>query len=356
MALQVSMPIDKWDFVFFCLFAIGLSGMVAHFWIGRDPGMAWSAGCVYAVILYFDSQAFRLMTRSRSQGFVKLHIYFAFSSISIAATWGLMIAINKVHGFLPTTVASNLFAHAHLAAIGWVSMMVFGMSYRLLPMFLPGEPARGKIPWISPVFIEIGALGIFISLLAESKLLVMFAVVVVCGIFLFFLSAIRTALRRKPVPPPIPPNPDFAILQVACCFFWLVVTIILGLLFAGGYFPVTEIQWRLVYAFTGLVGFLSQMVIAMRPKILSIFTWYHAFQRFGNSVTIPRPVDMPVRKLQASTFLLWFIGIPLFASGIWLESSLAIRGAAILLLISLAASTLNEFLILRHIFKSRSAD
>ena len=117
--------------------------------------MAWSGGCVYAAILFLSVKIFAKLLRSRTQGFVKLHLYFGFLNLLIAASWGLLMAINKVHGFLRTSVTSNLFAHAHVAAIGWVCMIVFGISYRLLPMFLPGSPPKGATPWFIALFIEI---------------------------------------------------------------------------------------------------------------------------------------------------------------------------------------------------------
>jgi cbb3-type cytochrome oxidase subunit 1 len=40
-------------------------------------------------------------------------------------------------------VLANVFAYAHLAAVGWVSLMVVGVAYRLLPMVLPSELRRG---------------------------------------------------------------------------------------------------------------------------------------------------------------------------------------------------------------------
>ena len=352
MALQTNMPGGKWDVAAFCLFAIGLSGMVSHFWIRRDSGMAWSAGCVYAAILFLSFKFFTRINRSRTQGFVKLHLYFGFSNILIAASWGLLMAINKVHGFLRSEVTSNLFAHAHLAGVGWICMIVFGMSYRLLPMFLPGTPTKGRIPWITAFLIEIGVLGVFVSLLIESGLLYLFSIFIAAGFVTFLLQAVRTALLRKPAPPPLPLRPDFAMVQVAFSFIFLVASIALGMALARGSFPPSEVQIRIVYAFLALVGFLSQMIFAMRPKILSIFTWYHAFQRYGNSVPIPRPVDMPVRWLQIITLLLWIAGVPAFAFGIFRENSNYIQFAASLLLISVITLTSNEILILRKIFRA----
>ena len=68
----------------------------------------------------------------------------AFVNILAAATLGVLIGFDKVYEFLPGFVLSNVFAHAHLAAIGWASMMVVGVAYRLLPMVLPAAMPAGS--------------------------------------------------------------------------------------------------------------------------------------------------------------------------------------------------------------------
>src|SRR3990172_7838649 len=169
MALQLYLPARRLDHILFWIYVLGVSGMVSHFWIERPAGMAYSAGCAYLVLLWMGIRMLSAFRLSKAPPFVILHILFAFANILVAGGWGLLLAINKVHGFLPTSAAPNILAHAHLAAIGWAAMMVFGVSYRLLPMFAPGEPARGPLPWISAIVLEIGVLGLFLSLLTESR-------------------------------------------------------------------------------------------------------------------------------------------------------------------------------------------
>jgi hypothetical protein len=52
---------------------------------------------------------------------VKLHVVLAFANIASAAGMGVLLAFDKVYYFLPGYILANVIAHAHLAAIGWVS-------------------------------------------------------------------------------------------------------------------------------------------------------------------------------------------------------------------------------------------
>lgn len=354
MSLGVSLPAGKVDHAVFGLFAIGVSGMVSHFWIGNDAGMAWSAGCVYAALLFIAAKLWRALRKFRAPGYVLFHIGAAITNLLVAGGWGLTVAINKTRGFLPTSPSANVLAHAHMAAIGWAAMLVFGVAYRLLPMFVPGEPARGRLPWISGLMLEAGVLGLFVALLAQSAWSLAAGVVVCAGIALFLISAVRTVRKRKPAPPPEPPRPDFGLLHALFAFSCIAASSVAGLSLTR--LPQTEstLQLALAYGFVGLVGFLGQIVIAMKPKIFSILAWYYAFTRHGGEkgVKIPRPVDMPVRTFQVFTFALWFVGVPLAAAGILFQSHTPIALGALSLLCSLLISTVHEVVILKLIFRS----
>ena len=185
MSLQLYLPARRYDVVAFLLFFVGVSGMVAHFWRSLPVGMAWSAGCVYLGILLIGTKVIRAIWRAKTPGLVKIHTIFAFVNLFAGGAWGFLVAVNKVHGFLPTSSYANVIAHAHLAAIGWGTMMVFGIAYRLLPMFLPSEPVKGTIPWASAILMEVGIIGFFFSTLSDSTARQFFATLIAGGIFLF---------------------------------------------------------------------------------------------------------------------------------------------------------------------------
>ncbi len=99
--------------------------------------MEWSAATVCAGILIAGIRIVRQLSGAGVARAVSAHVVLAFCNIAGAATLGVLIGFDKVHRFLPRAVLSNVFAHAHVAAIGWATMMVVGVAYRLLPMVLP---------------------------------------------------------------------------------------------------------------------------------------------------------------------------------------------------------------------------
>ena len=346
MAVQVYLPARAYDVVSFFLYAIGVIGMVAHFWRDLPVGMYWSAGCAYLGIVLTGIKVLRAIRKSKSPGYVRLHISLAFANIFIGGAWGVLVGIHKVYGFLPTSSYPNVIAHAHLAAIGWAMMMVFGMAYRLLPMFLPAEPVKGKVPWTSAIFLETGVIGFFLSTLLElSQLRWPSAIFIVIGIALFLRCVLLIASKRKPAPPPEIPRPDFSMLHAPFALIALIASVFLGLILLQVAQNERTLRWAFAYGALGLVGFLGQMVIGLKPKILSVYTWYHAFSRKGSGV--PRPVDMPIRIFQITVFGLWLAGLPVLIAGLVLAESYAIRAGATLLLAALTLATIHEYSILR---------
>ena len=148
-ALRVWIPATWLDYTAFALVLIGIVGMVAHFWLQEYGGMAWSAIAVGLGIILVGVHVGRCLRHASLPRAISAHIMLAFLNILAAATLGVLIGFDKVYHFLPGFVLANVFAHAHLAALGWATMMVVGVAYRLLPMILPAAMPSGPRLWLS---------------------------------------------------------------------------------------------------------------------------------------------------------------------------------------------------------------
>src|SRR5665213_2986561 len=164
-ALRVWIPATWPDYTAFAFVLIGIAGMVAHFWVQEYCGMAWSAISVAIGIIVVGVHITLCLRHASLPRAISAHIMLAFLNILAAATLGVLIGFDKVYHFLPGFVLANVFAHAHLAALGWATMMVVGMAYRLLPMILPAAMPSGPRLWLSAVLLQAGVTGLFVTLL-----------------------------------------------------------------------------------------------------------------------------------------------------------------------------------------------
>ena len=68
-----------------------------------------------------------------------LSFFAAVIAVLIGMSWGIVMAISKDHSAMP--------AHAHLNLLGWVSLFLFGIFYRLHPSLEVSRTALMQI-WV----------------------------------------------------------------------------------------------------------------------------------------------------------------------------------------------------------------
>lgn len=349
-ALRITFRANWLDYLAFAFVAIGITGMVAHFWIVEYGGMAWSAATVASGILMAGARMLPVLFRSPLPRAVTAHAALAFLNIAGAATMGVLIAFNKVHPFLPGYVLTNVFAHAHLAAIGWASMMVVGVAYRLLPMVLPSAMPSGRRLWATAILLQAGVSGLFATLVLQSRWTVLFAVMIVVG-FAVFVAQAAWMVRHPRPKPPANRQPDPAVLHAAAALLCLAAACGLGVWLAVTPASDAKLRLAMVYGVAGLIGFLGQMVVAMEGRILPLFAWYWAFANTGSRGPVPSPHDMPWRPGQYVVFALWLSGVPALAAGLALDIILLVRAAGWCLLAATVLDTMQAAQIVSHAYR-----
>jgi hypothetical protein len=334
MTFGVLFPARKGDYVAFAMVLVGLIGMVSHFWIAEFGGMAWSAATAAIGVLYVAARCALRMRFGKVPNGVKLHIYFATANLLAAVTFGVLLGFDKVHHFLPGYVLSNVFAHAHLAAVGWVCMMVAGIGYRLLPMVLPSMTPTGGAIYVSALLLEAGVIGLFWLLVSRSGLVVFPAILIVAG-FVSFGGYVIWMFERPRRSSGHRPRLDAVSIHLAAASVWLLFACVCGLMLA--ILPLSESTLRLavLYGSLGLVGFLAQTIVGFEQRILPIAAAYWGMKKEG----LPR-----ARLLSAG---LWLVGLPAIATGLFLNTPSVLGAGAWLLF---AAALIAWFEIARLLF------
>jgi hypothetical protein len=356
LALQMEMPARRMDYVAYACALVGLIGMVGHFWIQQYEGMAWSAGTVASGVLYMTVRIALRVRRAKIPPAVKLHIILSCVNFWIAATMGLLIAIDKVVPFLPGFILSNVFAHAHLAALGWATMMVVGVGYRLLPMIFPSKIPSGRSLYASAVLLEIGVLGLFATLLLRSSWTIVFGVTIVAGLGVF-MGHVVWMRRHLAAKPPGLRRIQFGVLHAASAAVSLIAAAAIGLTLLVVPVSARSLQLAAAYGVLGLVGFLAQMVIAMEARLLPMVTWFWAYEAGRYKVPPPSPHGMRDRIVQAIVFGAWTVGIPALAMGMGAVSARLVSVGALALLVGVALATLDSILVVApavHAARARS--
>ena len=212
-ALRMPMPARPLDWTVCIGALLGASGVVAHFWLDSYSGVAWSGALLGVVFLLMAWRVLLALRSAKAPGAVRLHMGLAYGNIVLAALLGTLLAIQD-----KSRPLTEVYGHAHVAALGWAIMMVVGVGYRLLPMFLPATPPAGPLPWASAVLLELGVLGFASSFFVQGLPTTLFALCSVAGIAVFLASAVGMLGRRLPAPKKLK-TPDLGLLHTGQALF-----------------------------------------------------------------------------------------------------------------------------------------
>jgi hypothetical protein len=329
-ALGMPMPARKADAFAFASVAIGVIGMVAHFWIEEFSGMAWSGLMVGGGILHVGGRVIRGLWRAPIHGAVKLHVVLAFANIAVAAGMGVLLGFDKVHQFLPGYVLANVIAHAHLAAIGWASMIIVGIAYRMIPMLLPSALPQGKTMYASAILLETGAVGLFVTLMRQSSWTALFALIVVAGFMAFAAHvAVMCATRR---PPSIDlRSPDYSAHHALLALGSLGIAAVLGLVLALTEMSETTLRVALAYGVFGLVGFLALAIASAQLRLLPLVARLSTAHEAAGLRPLESPHTATSARLASVSWVLWLWGVPALAVGFYFTAIPLLTAGALVL-------------------------
>ncbi len=321
--------VESWlDKVSWFLFLLGFTGMASHFWLDSWNGMLWSTWLVVGSVLFVGVRTHRALRRARVDFGVRLHVNLAFLNVAMAAGLGMLLAYNKMaEPLLTIRSLDGVYAHFHLAALGWATMMVMGVGYRLVPMLLPSAMPGGLASVTSALSVEIGVLGLAASFLWRPALRGPFALCAALGVVVFLARIVRLLAQRRP-PARGLPRPDFGLMHVAQAMLYLVLAMILGLVLVFEV-PGDEVRIRLipVYAVLTLLGFLAQMILGVTARLLPLHAWFRSFAARGGTQPPAPPYSVTRQGLLAVVLILWTTATPLLAAGLYLESAPVVAAA-----------------------------
>jgi hypothetical protein len=196
------------DRVAFAAFAAGVAGAVMQFWVGQYSVMAWSALLVVAAVAHLAVRTAMGLGAAVVPWAVKLHVGLAFANMIAASAFGILLGLNRRHVWFAWSPLAPAYAHLHVAAIEWATMMFVGLAYRLIPMIVPTAMPKGSSMAASAALIECGLAVLVVSLLRQSGWTAAGALLIVAGLISFALH-IRMARRHRLPPPAALPRPDW---------------------------------------------------------------------------------------------------------------------------------------------------
>jgi hypothetical protein len=259
---------------------------------------------------------------------------------------GLFSLVNFVSHF---DAVSAMHAHAHLGGMGFFTMLIVGISYKLIPMFTLSEVQSQRRAGLSVALLNLGLTGSFFTILLRSSWKLAFALMAVAalGIYGWELRAILRARKRKAL--------DWGVryFLTAVTLLALVSVLAVVLSWPGLPFNLFTGQLENLYGFLGLIGVISFAIIGMLYKILPFLVWFGVYSKHIGRAQVPALADMYSSQMQMIGYWNFLVSLVVISAGILGQSENTIRIGSLFLIASIACLLLNVGMILIHAARPR---
>ncbi|WP_143232496.1 hypothetical protein [Alicyclobacillus vulcanalis] len=300
--------------VLFYSYLLGLAGLIGSFSVWWPPGIG-VFGVWTAVVLYgFCGNMLVSLFRTKARGAMWRFVFLAHVHLALALTAAVALALGDAHVWRAVAAyqAQILATHILLAAGGFFGFLIFGFSYKLIPMFTlaHGYDARRErwAFWLSLTALWSLVAYIWFPLFALKLVSSCFTVFA----FLAHLLAVRAILRRrvrKRVEAPI----RGVLMACALGVLWACALAVRAPFFGD------SATWRVLVPF-GIMGFVSLNVVSLTYKIVPFLVWTWQFaggHRQGSHVLISHLLDPASARIVIG---LNAFGVALVTLGVWMGS------------------------------------
>lgn len=206
----------------------------------------------------------------------------------------------------------KLLAMTHLLALGWITMIIFGALYQLIPVILEVKLYSENIAKITLLFLSAGTVLLAISFwnFSLDHSMHIAGLVLNIGVIFFAVNVFATAKRSEKKEM----ERKFILASVAWLLFTALAGLTLAINLSSPFLSVNHIELLKLHAHAGIVGWFLQLIFGVGSRLLPMFMVSHHLSK---------------EKLSASYYLI-NSGLIISLMGLYFEISIAVKfGAAI---------------------------
>ncbi len=244
---------------------------------------------------------------------------------------------------------SAMHAHAHLGGIGFFTMLIVGVSYKLIPMFTLSEVQSQRRAGLSVALLNLGLAGSFVTILLRSPWKLTFALVTIMALVIYGweLSAILRARKRRTL--------DWGIRYFLTAVAFLIPLSIMAVVLSWPGLQANPFLGQLenLYGFVGLMGVVTLAIIGMLYKIIPFLVWFGVYSKHIGRAQVPALAAMYSPHLQMIGYWSFLIALIVISAGILRESEMMVRIGALCFTTCIALLLVNVGKILVHAISPR---
>ncbi len=347
--MEVKLYSERLALITFFLFGTGILILVWSFWFfkfQRSIGLEIGGVLLILTVMLFAVNMFKsaLKTERRNieNGFIVTSIVYLMLTVIL----GFLMVLNFMVPFIPRSHLDLLKLHAHLGMIGWFLLLVIGVASKLMPMFLIVHKLPVKLLSYSFYLINAGLILLALAFYFYPKSLVLtaFSLLILAGI-LFFLRFVFIAFKKR-----IRRKLDIGMRFSALAFILLFISLLLGVVsvLSPGIIGKFQVRLEIIYGVLIILGFFTSLILGQTYKTLPFIIWLQKYQSKVGKEKTPLPMELYSEKVAVLHFWTYLAGLILLITGILFASSLVIRIAAIIFIVTGLLYNYNVFKIILH--------
>ena len=341
---EVPVRSERAAWIAFALYVVGVAALVGQMWTLQNGWTFAGAGVLVAASIWiYAANLLATLARTRTRTLTGRYVIASLAWLLVAVTLGASLAVHLHAPWLRINHLQLLRVHAHTAGLGFFGLLIMGVAYRLLEMFMLSYGADERAGRIAFVATNAGLVLLTFGLgLPHQALTAAGGVLVAVGV-LCFLVQIRLIWRRR-----TRRKSEAAQSLTLASFAHLLVVALLGTALAALDFEQETLnRLTLAYGLLALPGFVGSVVVGQLYKILPFLVWLHRFAPYVGLKQVPSASEIlpeGPRRLQAITMQagLLILAAGLIAASPWLR----VLGAAVFAA-SMLLATRNFVTILR---------
>ncbi len=315
--LEVKLFSEKLAEIQFWIFTIGVIGLVTGFW-NFDTGMHinGSAILINISVFIFAINMIGTFLNVKKWNITGWYLIAALIYLIITAIAGFLLTYNLWHPYINISHLEYLKLHSYVAVIGWVTLVVMGVSYKLIPMFTLSHGYSVKSSKWAFGLVNIGLIGVnlFFHFKNNTAFIIISVLFIVAGIvfYLFQIYLIYKSRIRK--------KSDVGIKYSLFSFYVLAIVTVFGLVSS-----VVNLNGipniHLIFGYLVLMGYLSMLIIGQMYRIVPFLAWYHKFSSKVGLEPVPMLKDMFNAKHALVNYYLMTASIIIAVFSFFFESS-----------------------------------
>lgn len=244
--------------------------------------------------------------------------HFLVGSISLLiASIIMLFNVDDITGY---HISGSILAITHLMILGWVSMIIFGALYQLIPVVMEVKLFSEKLAYISLVALSSGLVFLVLGFLGYrfqlSLNFILGGSLIILAVLVFIVNAIMSAIKSK--------KKSISKTFIITSTIYLLVVVGFGFVillnFKYNFWAIAHTDLLKIHAMAGLCGWFIMLIIGVASKLLPMFLI----------------VNKTNEKLLKASFWLLNAGIITYIIHVLVLNSESIAGIVSLLFIILA--------------------